>query len=181
MNRKTKRTIVWVSVITLTLILALQSSVLARATDVEVKGVWTGAWKNKTGRGWPDNGGNWHFVAQPFGSTWTDPYVPFQLDSASDGTPIVTGNLDMVLNCKLAPPGSGPCKGPATITDAAGTLLWEGQGHLRVVAMVSTGQITLQGRGPYEGTHLVLDVQELGTGNTDVFDVTGRLLFPHGE
>jgi len=181
MKGKTKRRIVLVSVMTLALIVALQSLVLAKATDVEVAGVWTAASKNKTERGWPDNGGNWHFVTQPFGSTWTDPYVPLQLNSASDGSPIVTGNLDMVLSCKLTPPGSGPCKGPATITDETGTVLWEGQGHLMVVAMVSTGQIVVQGRGPYEGTHLVLDVQEIGTGNTDVFDVTGRLLYPHGQ
>ena len=182
MNRKKWR-IIAVSLLTLALIVGVQGAVLAKATEVEVEGVFTGAWKNKTGRGWPDNGGNWHFVRQDFGTAWSDPYEPFELNSMTDGSRNVTGELNMVLSCKLAPPGSGPCKGPVTITDESGTVLWEGRVHLMVVAMISSGQIVAQGAegGPYEGTQLKLDVQERLDGPPDVFDLTGRLLYPHGE
>ena len=112
-----------------------------------------------------------------------DPYTPFHLNSVSDGSLNLTGDLTMKLSCTLAPPGSGPCKGPVTITDVDGTVLWEGRVHLMVVAMISSGQIVAQGRGPFEGTQLKLDVQEredLGP-NPDVFKLTGRLLYPHGQ
>ena len=194
MNRMMKRRIIVVSLLTLALIVGVQGSVLARATQVEVEGVFQGGWKNTSGRGWPDNGGNFHFVRQDFGTTWcvvkpppappASPCVPFQLNSVNDGSVSVTGDLNMILSCTLAPPfGSGPCKGPVTITDEFGTVLWEGRGHLMVVEMISSGQIVAQGAEGtrYVGTQLMLDVQERLVGPPDVFDLTGRLLYPHGE
>jgi hypothetical protein len=169
MNRK-KWSIIAASLLTLALIVGVPGLVLAKATKVEVTGELAGAWDPPSGVQWWSRPGRLHITDTDFKGYFNLPDLG------------VEGHHTMVLSCSLErPPGTGPCKGPITIREEeGGTVLWEGQVFLYVVEMVSSGQIVAQGRGPFEGTQLKLDVQEIG-GSTDVFELTGRLLYPHGE
>jgi hypothetical protein len=158
------------------LIVGIQGVVLAKATKVEVTGELAGEWFPLTGVQWwsrqpgPDRPGRLHIVDTDFKGYFDLPTLG------------VEGHHTMALSCSLERPiGTGPCKGPITIRDAeGGTVLWEGRVFLYVVDMISSGQIVAHGAegGPYEGTQLKLDVQEVD-GSTDIFALSGRLLYPN--
>jgi hypothetical protein len=179
MNRK-KWQIIAISLITLALIVGVQGAVLAKAAKVDVTGELAGTWVPASGDQWfsrdPIPGvrpGRLHIVDTDFEGYFNLPDLG------------VEGHHTMVLSCSLERVipygGTGPCKGPITIWDAEDTVLWEGQVFLYVVDMISSGQIVAHGveGSPYEDTQLKLDVQEIG-GSTDVFELSGQLLYPHG-
>ena len=179
MNRKKWR-IIAVSLLTLALIVGVQGAVLAKATKVEVTGDLAGAWDRESGDQWfsrdPIPGvrpGRLHIKDTDFNGYFNLPDLG------------VAGHHTMVLSCSIERVipvgGTGPCKGPITIWDAEDKVLWEGQVFLYVVDMISSGRIVAHGveGGPYEGTQLKLDAQERLVGPPDVFDLTGRLLYPN--
>ena len=177
MNRKMKRRIIVVSLLTLALIVGVQGSVLAKATKVDVKGdcdlTWT--WP-LTGKQWRDGANHLHMVD-------TEATGGFSLYSVDGDGFVFSGWQKVILSCNLAD-YYGPCHGTIAISDEKdGTVFWEGRIQLTTVDRMTSGQIVAHGRGPYEGTQLKLDWQErddLGP-NPDVFKLAGRLQYPHGE
>jgi hypothetical protein len=74
---------------------------------------------------------------------------------------------------------SGVVWAPVTITATGDRLkpiiIFEGRAEADTVALVSVGTMTLYGRGPYEGATLELVFEEIGPGNSDTYNIRGRL------
>lgn len=51
----------------------------------------------------------------------------------------------------------------------------EGQGSASEVNLVATGMVSLAGRGPYAGSELELTFEEIGPGDSNIFNFRGYL------
>jgi len=74
---------------------------------------------------------------------------------------------------------SGPLWSPVVLTaKVAGvnTVIFKGSATADTVALVSVGKVTLEGYGPFEGTKLEFDFEEIGPGNSDVYNFQGTLM-----
>ncbi|HEX5222609.1 MAG TPA: hypothetical protein VFZ59_23845 [Verrucomicrobiae bacterium] len=91
----------------------------------------------------------------------------------------IEGKISADFNGELDATFTGPVWAAVTITgtvDGKKVLLFEGNATGDTVALVSTGKITLNGRGPYEGSKLEMEFTENGPGNTDTYSFTGALI-----
>ena len=89
------------------------------------------------------------------------------------------GTISADFNGELDATFTGPVWAPVTVTgtvDGKKVLLFEGNATGDTVALVSTGTIKLNGRGPYEGFKLEIQFTELGPGNTDTYSFQGALI-----
>ena len=93
---------------------------------------------------------------------------------------LIDSKISADFNSELDSTFSGPLWGEVTMTAVIGgvnTLIFKGQAEGNTVALVSVGKMKLIGRGPYEGATLNLTFDEIGPGNTDVYNWKGRLLY----
>lgn len=92
---------------------------------------------------------------------------------------VIDSKISADFNSELDATFSGPLWGEVTMTAVIGginTLIFEGRATGTTAALVSVGKIKLIGRGPYEGATLDLTFEEIGPGNTDIYNWKGRLL-----
>lgn len=136
--------------------------------------------------------GGWDIVPPAFTAQFL--FVDADLNTHARHMPLVgalklTGNgviidskISADFNAELDPTFSGPLWGEVTMTAKVGginTLIFEGRANGDLVGLVGAGKIKLIGRGPYLGATLDLTFVEIGPGNTDNYNWTGRLLhFP---
>lgn len=75
--------------------------------------------------------------------------------------------------------GTGVAWFPVTITttlNGVKTLIFEGQGNASEVSLVSVGNVSLKGRGPYEGMNLEFRFEEIGPGDSNTYNYKGVLM-----
>jgi len=90
----------------------------------------------------------------------------------------INGKISVQLNGELDTTGTGVLWSPAIITASVNgvkTIIFEGSATADTVGLVSKGEATLKGRGPYEGTELEFEFEEIGGANSDHYTFTGRL------
>lgn len=94
----------------------------------------------------------------------------------------INAKIHADLNGELDSTFSGVVWAPVTLTatiDGIKTIIFEGGATADTVALVSIGKIKLHGRGPYEGATLDLTFEEIGPGNSDIYNFKGHL--KHGD
>jgi hypothetical protein len=62
-----------------------------------------------------------------------------------------------------------------TTIEGVKTIAFEGQGSATEVNLVSTGKVSLAGRGSYEGSKLELTFEEIGPGDSNTYNFQGDL------
>jgi len=90
----------------------------------------------------------------------------------------IDGKISADFNGDLDGTYSGPVWAPVTLTaivNGRNVVIFEGNATGTTVALVSKATIKLNGRGPYEGARLVLELTEIGPGNTDTYTLKGTL------
>jgi hypothetical protein len=96
----------------------------------------------------------------------------------------IEGKISADFNAELDATFSGPVWASVTITgtvNGSRTLLFEGNATGTTVGLVSVAKIKLEGRGPFEGDRLELQLTEIGPGNTDTYDLKGTLIRRAGQ
>ena len=91
----------------------------------------------------------------------------------------IDGKVHVDLSGEMDASGTGAVWFPTTVTATIGgvkTILFEGRGSANEVNLVATGQISLTGRGPYEGMKLELTFREIGPGDSNTFHHKGYLM-----
>lgn len=92
---------------------------------------------------------------------------------------LIEGKISADFNGDLDATYSGPLWASVTITGAINgtkTLLFEGNATGTTVGLLSVATIKLEGRGPFEGDRLELQLTEIGPSNTDTYDLKGTLI-----
>jgi hypothetical protein len=96
----------------------------------------------------------------------------------------IQGKISADFNADLDGTYTGPLWSPVTITANDGgskTVIFEGSALGNTVGLVSTATIKLNGRGPYAGARLELELTEIGPGNTDTYTLKGSLINGSGN
>jgi hypothetical protein len=173
MHGKTKRKFIVFALLMAGLCVSLPRPVLAKATKTDVTGVSDVNGCVLSGEIVPDEDGNLHIKAY----TQTGRFELQGDDIAIKGTQIV------VLTGVIDDTGSGFIDGNWIVISASGTVIWEGAVHGHLEQFSFTGKVTAQGKGPYAGMTLKLDMQERpGTEdnpNSEVFDLSGHIRESH--
>lgn len=177
MCRTMRQSVLVLSALIIGLVVSIPGSVLARATITAVEGLADLSDGVLGGEVWSDSAGNMHF--QHFSEKGNFSLQGDEID--------INGKQILVLNGKLNPSLTGPFSGTftvSTIIEGQDTVIWEGRVHGQVVELIFTGRITAHGRGPFAGMLLHLGIQEDTSGpepNSEIFNLTGWLLDPHGQ
>jgi hypothetical protein len=90
----------------------------------------------------------------------------------------VNAKIHVDLSGELDVTGTGVVWTPVTITSTVNgikTMLFEGTAQGNEVALVATGTVSLQGRGPYSGSEMNFSFQEIGPGDSNTYTFTGTL------
>ena len=177
MDRLIKRSVFAVSLLAIVLLANVLGPALAKSTVTDVEGRADLLGGPPVGEIRPDAAGNLHlrnYTAT--GSLFLDG-GHIRIDGKN--TMVLNGNVDSTL--------TGPLSGTYTVlTDIGGqdTVIWEGRVHGNVVNAIFSGKVVAQGRGPYAGMQLKLDILEdlpsPGDPNPERFTVVGQILNPQG-
>jgi hypothetical protein len=91
----------------------------------------------------------------------------------------IDGKVYIDLSGEVDATGTGAVWFPTTVTatiDGVKTILFEGRGSANEVNLVAIGQLSLTGRGPYEGMKVELTFEEIGPGDSNTFNHKGYLM-----
>ncbi|MBI1925232.1 hypothetical protein HYR99_13405 [Candidatus Poribacteria bacterium] len=170
MNRLMKRSILFVlSLLVIGLMVSLQGTLLATATETPVSGSGT---VNLTpidpGESWDDDEGVRHVRNRVLKGTITGD---------------IEGEFTLVLNANISlTTGNGDSHGTITIVTADGT--WEGSFSGVFVKNLHSAEFVCQGSGGLDGMKLHLTSQQFVpcvVPGSNCFNYEGSILDPHGE
>jgi hypothetical protein len=87
--------------------------------------------------------------------------------------------INVDFNAEFDVTGTGVAWFPVTITatvNGVKTIIFDGQGSANEVLLVSTGNVSLKGCGPYRGMKLEFSFEEIGPGDSNTYNYRGCLM-----
>lgn len=168
MHRTVLRTVVVLSILVLGLAISDPGSASARATRTAVVGSALGA----VGFG-PDP-----LFDKAGGIHIRHLVIEWSNFSLSGSGVVIQGTLTSEFSGNLDEYGTGPVSGTFIVQTERDGVIWEGRSHGHLVEWMGTAVVTAQGRGPFSGKLLQLEMVEIPNLNPyqDDFALSGWIL-----
>ena len=181
MKRTMTRSIIAVSLLIIGLLFSLQGTILAKATKTKVTGVvdFSVPILIDPGEVWVDEGGNIHIKGQVLEAT-VSLTIGDRTIEARDRISL-NGVIDAEGNGTFQVPQKSYFIGQAGDDPNDDNIIFEGRGQMmEKEKQVVSGHFQFQGCNEFEGTKLII-TKFVEKGTTNVFDLAGILIDPHGD